>query len=93
MRFMVLCALVGMAGVSWSCTDDPSRYGVASAGQGGVVVRKEPGPPPRVREEVKPSGPTTHEVELQRRIDDMEAKEREMREEIERLKREKAGTK
>jgi hypothetical protein len=85
--------MVGVTGVSWSCTDDPSRYGVASAGQGGVVVRKEPGPPRMAREEVKPSGPTTREVELQRRIDDMEAKEREMRAEIERLKREKEAGK
>ena len=93
MKVIGLCLLVGVAGVSWSCTDDPSRYGVASAGQGGVVIRKEPGAPRPPKEEVKPAGPTTHEVELQRRIDDMEAKEREMRAEIERLKREKEAGK
>ena len=38
-------------------------------------------------------GPTTREVELQKSIDAMEARQRELQAEIERLKREKGGAK
>jgi hypothetical protein len=81
-----------------SCVKDNSVYPVASAGQGGVTVRKEEGPPPSVRPApTAPAGPTARELELQRKIESMEARSRELEDqsralqaELERLKKEAA---
>src|SRR4051812_46672040 len=81
--------------------DDGKRYPVSSPGQGYVRLREEQVEPVRpavkvVEVPVERKGPTTREVEMQRKIDDLETKSRDMegeakrmREEIERLKKEK----
>jgi hypothetical protein len=95
----VLLMVMTVAGCGGA--DDGRRYPVSSAGQGQIALREErvePRPVP-VRERVveapapAPRGPTTREAELQRTIDSLEARQKEMQTEIERLKREKAGAK
>jgi hypothetical protein len=86
---LIALALVGGCG-----SDDGERYPVAYAGQGQVALRKEEVEPrpAAVRERavvVPPTGPTTREVELQRKIDALESQSKEMQTEIDRLKREK----
>ena len=96
LRNAVMLSAVSVIGIS--CVKDNSVYPVASAGQGGVTVRKVEGPPPRMPvETTAPAGPTARELELQRKIDSMEARSREleqqsraMQAELERLKREAA---
>ena len=96
LRNAVMLSAVSVIGIS--CVKDNSVYPVAAAGQGGVTVRKEVGPPPTMRVvTTAPSGPTVREVELQRKIESMEARSRELEEqsramhvELERLKREAA---
>jgi hypothetical protein len=95
LRNVVLSA-VALIGIS--CVKDNSVYPVASAGQGGVTVRKEEGPPPSVRAmTTAPTGPTARELELQRKIESMEARSRQLEDqsralqaELERLKKEAA---
>src|SRR3954463_12973644 len=78
-----------------SCINDNSAYPVASAGQGGVTVRKQEMPRSARPAATEPAGPTAREVELQRKIDAMEARSRELEEqsramqvELQRLKQE-----
>lgn len=94
-RVVALCALsLLLAG----CLDDGKRYPVSASGQGYVSLRKEDVEPvaPPVKErivevKVPATGPTTREVELQNRINSLEKQSKDMQDEIERLKREKAG--
>jgi hypothetical protein len=104
MRRAYWIAVSGLLLVAGCGPDDGKMYPVSSAGQGYVRLREEQVEPARpavkvVEVPVERKGPTTREVEMQRKIDDLEAKSREMeeqtkrmREEIERLRREKAGT-
>jgi hypothetical protein len=74
-----------------SCVNTNDRYAVAAAGQGVVVLRKEPGPPPAPPKPSQPAGPTTREIELQRRINELEAQSTSLQTELDRLRREKAS--
>ncbi len=97
-RLLRNAMLLAVAFIGVSCVKDNSVYPVASAGQGGVTVRKEEGPPPTMRAmTTAPAGPTARELELQRQIESMEVRSREleaqsraMQAELERLKREAA---
>ncbi len=97
-RLLRSAVLSAVALIGISCVKDNSVYPVASAGQGGVTVRKEAGPPPSVRPmTTSPAGPTARELELQRKIESMEVRSRELEEqsramqaELERLKKEAA---
>jgi hypothetical protein len=77
------------------CGSDPDRTVVVSANQGNVIIKKEPNPlagEARYAPTPAPASPTTKETAQQRRIDDLEAQQRSLQAEIERLKREKPTT-
>jgi hypothetical protein len=82
------------------CSSGGDRYSMSSGNQGSFKVKREPNPMdsmPRAAPAAAPvapavpSGPTTREVELQQKIDDLEARQKAMADEIQRLKREKAA--
>jgi hypothetical protein len=68
------------------CVDRNSRYDVAYAGQGAVVLKENPNPPkpaPQVVEthaappvETRPAGPSEKEIAMQRKIEELEAQSR-----------------
>ncbi|HSI34870.1 MAG: hypothetical protein ACAI43_15490 [Phycisphaerae bacterium] len=110
---ILLTATAGLALCSASCQKTTDNWGVAYSGQGAVALRREEGPPmpPPPQPEVRvverivevpakaPEGPTPKEIELQRKIDAMEAQSRTMEDqskamkaELERLKAEKAAS-
>jgi len=65
----IVVALVAMCG----CVHKDSVYVPTSAGQGGVTVKETATEPRPAR---VPAGPTAREIELQRRVDELEAKAR-----------------
>jgi hypothetical protein len=67
---VLLVIVFGAAG----CVHKDSRYEAVYAGQGGVAVKEQPNPPQPARAEAQPPGPTAREIELQRRVDELEAK-------------------
>jgi hypothetical protein len=81
---LIALALVGGCG-----SDDGDRYPVAYAGQGQVALRKEEVEPRPAAVRAPATGPTTREVEMQRKIDALEAQSKALQTEIDRLKREK----
>ena len=76
------------------CGSDPDRTVVVSANQGNVIIKKEPNPLASEAQAAPapapaPTSPTTKETAQQRRIDELEAQQRSLQAEIERLKAEK----
>jgi hypothetical protein len=73
-----------------SCGTDTDRTVVVSGNQGNVIIKKEPNPlAGEAHYAPAPTSPTTKETAQQRRIDELEAQQRSLQAEIERLKAEK----
>ena len=81
-----------MATCDVSCTTSTDRYTVEPGnGQGTYVIKSEPGPPAPVIA-APTTSPSVREQALQRRIDQLEAKQNSLHSDIERLRREKSAT-
>ena len=79
-----------------SCAGRGDRYVIANGNQGSFSVKREANPMDSMpvaapAASAAPAGPTTREVELQKRIDELEAQQKTTNAELERLKREKAA--
>jgi hypothetical protein len=89
-----LCVTLPLLLACTSCGSGGDRYSSVTGNQGNFSVQREPNPldsMPRPAPAPATTGPTAREVELQRRIDDLEAKQRATNAELERMKREKAS--
>jgi vacuolar-type H+-ATPase subunit I/STV1 len=73
-----------------ACAGGGDRYTVAPGNQGNFSVKRETNPIDSMPRPARDTGPSAREVELQKRIDDLEAKQRSTNAELERLKQEKA---
>ena len=99
---MTRCVLerCGLAAVGFGvlllagCANRGDRYVAATGNQGNFSVQREANPvdslPREPARSAAPAGPTAREVELQRHIDDLEARQKALNAEIERLKQEKS---
>jgi hypothetical protein len=79
-----------------SCAGRGDRYVIANGNQGSFNVKREENPMDSMpvaapAASTAPAGPTAREVELQKRIDELEAQQKLTNAELERLKREKAA--
>jgi hypothetical protein len=80
-----------------SCAGRGDRYVIANGNQGSFNIKREENPMGSMpvntapAASTAPAGPTAREVELQKRIDELEAQQKATNAELERLKREKAG--
>jgi hypothetical protein len=81
-----------------SCAGRGDRYVIANGNQGSFSVKREENPMDSMPVAAAPAastaptaGPTAHEVELQKRIDELEAQQKATNAELDRLKREKAA--
>jgi Tfp pilus assembly protein FimV len=73
-----------------SCGTDTDRTVIVAANEGNFVIKKEPNPlAGQAQAAPAPTSPTTKETAQQRRIDELEAQQRSLQTEIERLKAEK----
>jgi hypothetical protein len=79
-----------------SCAGGGDRYVIANGNQGSFNIKREENPMGSMpvaapAASTAPAGPTAREVELQKRIDELEVQQKTTNAELERLKREKAG--
>ena len=78
-----------------SCAGRGDRYVIANGNQGSFNVKREANPMDSMpaaapAASAAPAGPTTREIELQRRIEELEAQQKATNAELERLRRQKA---
>jgi hypothetical protein len=73
-----------------SCVASNHRYSVApGSGQGTYVVNTEPNPMSPPTPSAPATGPSEHEIELERHINQLEARQKELQTEIDRLRSQK----